>query len=86
MPRRSSRPARAVYWHGRFANNLEAVRKHLRRNTSRLVGFVGYSPEQYGEAVVRLALDIIDGKDTPPATFVKHQMITREKRRRRLPQ
>ncbi|GAC1650950.1 MAG: hypothetical protein NVS9B15_10860 [Acidobacteriaceae bacterium] len=67
-------------------NAIIEARREMRRPNSRLVGSVGYFPEQYGEAVVRLALDIIDGKDTPPATFVKHQMITREKRRRRLPQ
>ena len=127
LPKLPDQRVQFIDGNGRFENSLEAVRKHLRRNTSRrvligamndpsclgalqafeesgrsdhclavgqnaiiearremrrpnsrLVGSVGYFPEQYGEAVVRLALDILDGKETPPATFVKHQMITRE--------
>ena len=57
--------------------SIEA-RRELRRPGSRLVGSVGYFPEQYGEAVISLALDKLQGKEIPPATFVKHQLITRE--------
>ena len=55
--------------------SIEA-RQEMRRPGSRLVGSVGFFPEQYGEAVIALALDRIQGKDIPSATFVKHQMIT----------
>lgn len=57
--------------------SIEA-RRELRRPHSRLVGSVGYFPEQYGESVISLALDKLQGKDIPPATFVKHQLITKE--------
>src|SRR6266851_3539959 len=57
--------------------SIEA-RREMRRPGSRLVGSVGYFPEQYGEAVISLALDKLQGKDVTPATFVKHQLITRE--------
>jgi ribose transport system substrate-binding protein len=57
--------------------SIEA-RREMRRPNSRLIGSVSYSPEQYGEAVISLALDMLNGKDVPPATFVKHQLITRE--------
>jgi ribose transport system substrate-binding protein len=57
--------------------SIEA-RRELRRSNSRLVGSVSYFPEQYGEAVISLALDKLQGKDVPPATFVKHRLITRE--------
>jgi ribose transport system substrate-binding protein len=57
--------------------SIEA-RREMRRPNSRLVGSVSYFPEQYGEAVISLALDKLQGKDVPPASFVKHQMITRE--------
>jgi ribose transport system substrate-binding protein len=57
--------------------SIEA-RREMRRPDSRLVGSVSYFPEQYGEAVISLALDKLQGKDVPPATFVKHQLITRE--------
>jgi ribose transport system substrate-binding protein len=50
----------------------------MRRPNSRLVGSVSYFPEQYGEAVISLALDMLQGKEVPPATFVKHQLLTRE--------
>lgn len=57
--------------------SIEA-RREMRRPNSRLVGSVSYFPEQYGEAVISLALDKLRGKDVPPASFVKHLMITRE--------
>jgi ribose transport system substrate-binding protein len=56
--------------------SIEA-RREMRRPDSRLVGSVGFFPEQYGEAVISLALDKLQGKDVPPATFIKHQLVTR---------
>jgi ribose transport system substrate-binding protein len=43
---------------------------------SRLIGTVGYFPERYGEGVIPLALDLLTGKPVPPATFVRHEMVT----------
>jgi ribose transport system substrate-binding protein len=57
--------------------SIEA-RREMRRKGSRMIGSVGYFPERYGEAVLSLALDRLQGKDIPPATFVRHQMITPE--------
>lgn len=57
--------------------SIEA-RREMRRPGSRLVGSVGFFPEQYGEAVISLALDKVHGKEIPPATFVKHRIITAE--------
>ena len=48
----------------------------LAAKTSRLVGSVGYFPERYGEGVIPLALDLLNGRAVPPATFVRHEMIT----------
>jgi ribose transport system substrate-binding protein len=42
------------------------------------IGSVAYFPERYGFGVIRLALDILAGKPTPPAVFIKHQLITPE--------
>jgi ribose transport system substrate-binding protein len=53
-------------------------RQELRSPGTRLIGSVAYFPEKYGEAVIRLALDILTGKPTPPAVFMKHQLITPE--------
>ncbi len=43
---------------------------------SRLIGSVGYFPERYGEGVIPLALDLLAGRPVPPATFVRHEMVT----------
>jgi len=37
---------------------------------------VAYFPERYGEELIALALDILAGRPTPSAKFVKHQVIT----------
>jgi ribose transport system substrate-binding protein len=54
------------------------ARAELRQPRSPLVATVGYFPERYGEGLIRLALDILGGKPTPPALFVKHHTVTRE--------
>jgi ribose transport system substrate-binding protein len=54
------------------------ARTELRQPRTPLVASVGYFPERYGDALVRLALDILGGKVVPPAVFIKHQVITRE--------
>ena len=41
-----------------------------------MIGSVAYFPEKYGEAIMALALDKLNGKEVPPATFVRHQLIT----------
>ena len=48
----------------------------LGKKDSRLIGSVGYFPERYGEGVIPLALDLLAGRSVPPATFVRHEMIT----------
>jgi ribose transport system substrate-binding protein len=57
--------------------SIEA-RKEMRRPGSRLVGSVGFFPERYGDAVISLAMDKVQGKEIPPASFIKHQLITSE--------
>jgi ribose transport system substrate-binding protein len=54
------------------------ARIELRQPKSPLVASVGYFPERYGDALIRLALDILSGKAVPPAVFIKHQVITPE--------
>jgi ribose transport system substrate-binding protein len=68
---------------GRSANCLAVgqnssieARREMRRPGSRMMGSVAYFPERYGEAVMTLALDKLQGKLIPPATFVRHQLIT----------
>ena len=57
-------------------NGSIEARREMRREGSRLIGSVGYFPEQYGEAVISLALNLLQDKDIASATFVKHQIIT----------
>jgi ribose transport system substrate-binding protein len=54
---------------------LEA-RQEMRRPSSRLVCSAAYFPEQYGERLIRLALDILNGKPVPPAIFTHHELVT----------
>jgi len=53
-------------------------REGLREPRTRFIGSVAYFPEKYGAGVIRLALDILARKPTPPAVFIKHQLITPE--------
>ena len=57
--------------------SIEA-RREMRRPGSSLVGSVGFFPERYGEAVISLAVDKVQGKEIPPATFIKHHLISSE--------
>lgn len=59
-------------------NGSIEARREMRRPGSRLVGSVAYFPERYGEALLSLALDKLQGREIPPATFVRHQMMTPE--------
>jgi ribose transport system substrate-binding protein len=57
--------------------SIEA-RSEIRNPGSRLIGSVAYFPERYGEAAIPLAINILQGKATPPAVFVKHQLVTKD--------
>lgn len=59
-------------------NGALETRRELRKPGSSLVGSVAYFPEQYGEAVIQLALDKLQGHQVPAATFVKHHLLTPE--------
>jgi ribose transport system substrate-binding protein len=52
------------------------ARVELRRPRTPLIASVAYFPEKYGSHLLRLAVDIIERKPTPPAVFIKHQLIT----------
>jgi ribose transport system substrate-binding protein len=54
------------------------ARAELRSARTRLIASVAYFPEQYGDGLVRLALDILVRKPVPPAVFTRHQIITPE--------
>ncbi len=57
-------------------NAAPEARFELRRKETRLIGSVGYFPERYGNALIRIALDLLNKKSVPPALFIKHSLIT----------
>lgn len=57
-------------------NAIREARNELRRTGTRLIGTVAYFPERYGDELIPLALSILEHKPVPPATFVKHQLLT----------
>jgi ribose transport system substrate-binding protein len=57
-------------------NAIHEARNELRRPGTRLIGTVAYFPERYGDDLIPLALSMLERKPVPPATFVKHQLLT----------
>jgi ribose transport system substrate-binding protein len=53
-------------------------RSELRSPGTRLIASVAYFPERYGDMVMCLARDILAGKSTPSAVFMRHQLVTKE--------
>jgi ribose transport system substrate-binding protein len=54
------------------------ARAELREAHTPLIGSVAYFPERYGDGLIRLALDILARRRTPPALFIHHQLVTPE--------
>jgi ribose transport system substrate-binding protein len=57
-------------------NATREARNELRRPGTRLIGTVAYFPERYGDELIPMALNMLEHKPVPPATFVKHQLLT----------
>ena len=57
-------------------NAVRETRDELRRPGTRLIGTVAYFPERYGDAIIPLALGMLQKKSVPFTVFVKHQLIT----------
>lgn len=51
------------------------ARHEMRRPGTRLVGSVAYFPELYGEKVIRLAIDILEGRKPPRVNLVHHDIV-----------
>lgn len=54
------------------------ARAELREPRTPLLASVAFFPERYGDGLIRLASDILGRRQTPPALFVRHQVITPE--------
>lgn len=55
--------------------NVDA-RQEMRRPSTRLLGSVAYFPETYGSQIIKLAIEILEKKPTPPAVFTQHELVT----------
>ncbi len=59
-------------------NGEPEARAEMRETGTRLIGSVAFFPERYGDAIVRIAMDILLVRSAVPATFTTHQLITPE--------
>ena len=63
---------------GEFDDVVVRSDAELREPRTPLIASVGFFPERYGDGLIRLALDILAHRRTPPALFIRHQLITTE--------
>jgi ribose transport system substrate-binding protein len=54
------------------------ARQEMRRPNSRLIGSVAYFPETYGERLIRLAMDLSEGRHHSHTVFTRHVLVTPE--------
>jgi ribose transport system substrate-binding protein len=54
------------------------ARMELREPRTRFIGSVACSAEQYGQGLIRLAIDILQRRPVPQDWFVKHRLVTRD--------
>jgi len=52
------------------------ARAELREPRTPLIASVGFFPERYGDDLIKLAFDLLAHRRTPPALFIRHQLIT----------
>jgi ribose transport system substrate-binding protein len=52
------------------------ARRELRLENSRLFAAIAFFPERYGESLIRLALDLLNKRATPPAVYMPVQVLT----------
>ncbi len=57
-------------------NAIPEALEELRRPSTRLIGTVAFFPERYGDELLPLAIDLAAGKPSPPAVFIRHQLVT----------
>ena len=59
-----------------FGGGLD-VRLELRRPGSPLYGAIGFSPENYGDQVWDLVVQLFEKRPAPPAIFARMKALTR---------
>ena len=62
-----------------FAQGADAsARQEIRKPGSIFIGSVAYFPERYGDSLIPLALDILEGRPHEKENFVDHVLITKD--------
>jgi ribose transport system substrate-binding protein len=59
-------------------NGEPDARAELRRPSTPFVASVGYFPELYGDGLIKLSFDLLSSRQTPPAVFIRHHLVTVE--------
>ncbi len=57
------------------------AREELRRPDTPLIGGVTFHPESYGASLLPLALDLLQGRPVPPAVYLTHEFVGRDRGR-----
>ena len=57
-------------------NGEPDARAELRRPRTPFAASVGYFPELYGDGLIKLSFDLLGRRQTPPAVFIRHHLIT----------
>jgi ribose transport system substrate-binding protein len=55
---------------------IAEARRELRSPHTRLIGSIAPFPERYGEMIIQMALDIVQGRSVPPAVYAPIQLVT----------
>jgi ribose transport system substrate-binding protein len=59
-------------------NVSRRIRRELRARNPMLIGGVDYFPQIYGERVMQVALNLLQGQSVAPATYTEHLLVTTE--------
>ncbi len=62
----------------------KTARLEISKPKSRLIGAVAFFPENYGQILVNLAANILEGKQTPPASYTNHALVLSNRSRDKL--
>ncbi len=57
---------------------IPEARTELRKPGTRLIGSIALFPEQYGDDLINLAMDILRKRHVPPAVYARHVLITHQ--------
>ena len=55
---------------------IPEARRELRSPNTRLIGSIAPFPERYGDMIIQMALDIMQGRSVPPAVYAPVQLLT----------